>query len=190
MTAGELSSLIRGAAHYPAMAYPGDEMQFMCQAFLDVMPNAIFEWGTYNGSSARVFWECARILGHPCAIHTTELPVELTKLDGAHPGETPGEHIRDTEVHQHRGDGVIESLVQWARITPARSIFFIDGDHSVEAVYREIMLVHRMVPRAIILVHDANHGPGYAARLWVEKQGTHTYTETTSRVGMARLDPL
>ena len=71
-----------------------------------------------------------------------------------------------------------------------RPLFFLDGDHSYFAVYREIALIDRMVPNAVMLIHDTNDGPGEACQKWVQDQQRHRYTFIEGRTGIGRLDPL
>jgi predicted O-methyltransferase YrrM len=172
-------------------AYPGAELDFICETVEEMRPDAIFEWGTYAGTSARIFWECCRLLGLATEVHTVELPNELKLLDRAHPGDESGLHLVDTGVWQHRGDGVTEALVQWQRMRPERSLFFLDGDHHWVMVYREITLIDRMAPDAVMLIHDAQAGPGYAAREWVRlNPASHALRSVSGREGICRLEPL
>lgn len=178
-------------ARFPiaADAYPQGELAFILQAVQDVQPSAIFEYGTGSGASGRIFQEAVSVLGLACLIHTTELPDELAPLEAQHPRHNTGQHLTDGVVRK-RGDGVTESLVAWAQWRPQRSLWFLDGDHTNFAVYREIALIDRMVPDAVILLHDTNEGPGVGAREWVERQGRHRFTHITGRTGVGRLDRL
>ncbi len=163
----------------------------MCDTVETLRPDMVFEWGTNSGCSARVFWECARILDLDMPVHTVELPDELKEFDGQHPGIHCGMYLPGTSVVQHRGDGVTEALILWKRLQPQNPLFFLDGDHSQVMVFREIALIDRMVPASTMLVHDTNGaGPGEAARSWAADFGRHTFTEIPDRVGMGRLDPV
>jgi hypothetical protein len=77
-------------------------------------------------------------------------------------------------VYLHRGDGVSVALEQWARLgSPARPLFFVDGDHSYESVLRELRKIFDAIPDASALAHDTffqsqesgyNVGPAEAIR--------------------------
>ena len=185
-----LASHVGAAFPFAEAGFPGAELEFICDTVEDARPTGIFEWGTGSGCSGRIFWECSRLLELGATIHTVELPDELQPLDSQHPLGACGMHLEGTTVIRHRGDGVTEALVLWAHLRPERSLFFLDGDHSQVMVYREIALIDRMVPAAVMLVHDTNAGPGDAARAWVAEQGRHTFTAITDRVGVGRLDPV
>ncbi len=186
----DLANQIRDIFPEAEPAYPGSELDFICDLVERIRPDVIFDWGTYAGTSARIFWECSRLLALHAAIHTIELPDELKALDGAHPGASCGLHLHGTTVTQHYGDGVTEALVLWRRLEPQRSLFFLDGDHHWVMVYREIELIDRMVPDAVILIHDTNAGPGHAAREWVRKNETRSFTSITGREGIGHLAPV
>ena len=186
----DLAGHVAATSPFAEAGYPGAELEFICDTVEQVRPDAIFEWGTGSGCSGRIFWECSRLLNLSATIHTVELPDELMPLDSQHPSTSCGMYLDGTTVIRHRGDGVTEALVLWAHLQPQRSLFFLDGDHSQVMVYREIALIDRMVPDAVMLIHDTNAGPGDAARAWVAEQGRHVFTSTPERVGVGRLDPV
>ena len=167
--------------------YPTGELVFMCGAVEAIRPTFIAEWGTNSGCSARIFWECCRLLGLDTAIHTIELPDELKDFDDQHPGVHCGMYLKDGMATQHRGDGVTEALILYKHLAPERPLFFLDGDHSQVMVYREIALIDRMTQGAPMLIHDTNGaGPGDAARQWAS-EFYYTFTEIPDRVGIGLL---
>lgn len=173
-------------------AYPEGELEFMCDTVADVQPNFIAEWGTGSGASGRIFYESTQILRLDPLIVTVDLPDELSPLEAQHPRERTGQYLPayHDNLYALRGDGVTVALSQWVHWNPVdRALFFVDGDHSYFAAYREVALIDRMVPNAVILLHDTNDGPGLAAEKWVADQGRHTYTSIEGRTGIGRLDP-
>ena len=170
-------------------AYPQGELEFMCGAVQSAQPQAIFEWGTGSGASGRIFAEALSILGLAALVHTTDLPDALAPLEEQHPRERTGQYLTANAIRK-RGDGVTESLVAWTELRPERSLWFIDGDHSLYAVYREVALIERMVPDAVMLIHDTNSGPGEAAEKWVADPRRHHYSWLEGRTGIGLLEPL
>lgn len=172
-------------------AYPEGELEFMCDTVESLRPDSIYEWGTGSGASGRIFWEATDFLATNTFLFSYDLPDELSPLEAQHPRERTGQYLLPTGAKMDRGDGVTMALMEWSRwhekaVLP---LFFIDGDHSYFAVYREVALIDRMVPNAVILLHDTNDGPGLAAEKWVADQGRHTYVSVEGRTGIGRLVP-
>lgn len=144
--------------------YPLDELMLMTGAVCWLEPTNIFEWGTHQGKSARVFWETAQHFEIPSRIVSVDLPDDVTHVE--HPGAARGLFVRDkADVELLQGDG-LETSLAIARSLPddARVLFFLDGDHSFESVERELTTITRDVPRAVVLVHDTffqSSGSGY-----------------------------
>lgn len=144
--------------------FPLHELMLMCAAVCRLKPSTIFEWGTHVGSSARVFYECARHYGIALQIHSVDLPDEAQHVE--HPGGLRGRLVRGLPgVHLHQGDGIDVSLTVWrAAGRPPAPLFFIDGDHAYESVLRELSAVTAEVPSASVLLHDTfnqSSGSGY-----------------------------
>ncbi len=175
--------------HIVRLGIPGygeDEIAFMEETILLCPPHLIGDWGTNRGSSARIFYELTAYYHIACEVHTVDLPGVLAPND--HPGHTWGEFIKDTGVIWHEGDGVTEALLYSVEI--GQPLFFLDGDHSYENVYREIRMIHRVRPEATMLLHDTQSFPGQAARTFLGRfPGTYTLTELRSQAGMMRLSP-
>ena len=134
--------------------YPLDELMLMAGAVCWLEPTHIFEWGTHQGKSARVFWETTRNFRIPSQIVSVDLPDDVAHVE--HPGAARGSFIRGIrEIELLQGDG-LETCLTVGRLLPddARVLFFLDGDHSFEAVERELAAILREVPRAVVLVHD------------------------------------
>jgi hypothetical protein len=68
-------------------------------------------------------------------------------------------------VTLHEGDGLDVAVRVWAMAgRPPAPLFFLDGDHALESVRRELDGVTAAVPGAAILLHDAffqSAGSGY-----------------------------
>ena len=178
--------------------YADDEIAMMVDTVEKHRPCWIFEWGTNRGSSARIFYEATRLAQIPCDIHTTELPDDIEYHE--HPQMDSGLFVRGLpHVHQHRGDGLSVSLML-ARMLPRRNtLFFVDGDHSFEAVVAELRAIRDALPYAWVLVHDTGHAVS-GAREAVERVTSesrrdgdggslplYTVTWCDTPVGMARL---
>ena len=54
--------------------YPLNELLLMTAAACRLRPSVVFDWGTYIGSSARVFYECSRAFKLGYEIHSIDLP--------------------------------------------------------------------------------------------------------------------
>lgn len=173
--------------------YPDEEIGLMVDTLEKFRPYWIFEWGTNRGSSARIFWEAARLIPLQVEIHTTELPDGIDYLE--HPGDDSGLFVRGLErVTQHRGDGV-ETSLSLANLLPKRkTLFFIDGDHNSEVVESELFEVCETYPDAAVLLHDTGHsasGPrdalaNFLATAW---RKSYDVTRVETPVGMTRLMP-
>jgi cephalosporin hydroxylase len=134
--------------------FPLHELMLMCAAVCRLRPAQIFEWGTHVGKSARVFYECARQYSIAAQIHSVDLPDEVDHVE--HPGELRGKLVRGLPgVHLYQGDGIEVALSIWRASgrTPA-PLFFIDGDHAYESVFRELSAVASEIPGANVLLHD------------------------------------
>jgi hypothetical protein len=166
--------------------YGNDELAFMEETILLCPPHFIGDWGTNRGSSARIFYEMTAYHHIACEVHTVELPLVLAPAD--HPGHQAGEFLEDlrVQVPQHEGDGVTVALEHSLGID--QPLFFLDGDHSLENVYREIRMIHRVRPEASMLLHDTQVFPGQAVRQFLGWfPGCYTMTELASQAGMMRL---
>lgn len=144
--------------------FPLHELMLMSAAVCRVRPAQIFEWGTHVGKSARAFYEIAAHFGVPCAVHSVDLPDDVAHVE--HPSGERGRMVRGLEsVHLHQGDGVEVSLSVWRDAgRPAPVLFFVDGDHSRQSVYRELSAIVAAVPAPAVLLHDAfyqSEGSGY-----------------------------
>lgn len=140
----------------------------LCAVLVSLRPRVIVEWGTNIGTSARVFYECARHYRIPCEIHSIDLPLNVARREN--PGRLRGLLVRGRGVTLHDGDGV-ETCLKILRSRPNdRSLVFIDGDHARETVLKEARLLWSEFPRLPILFHDtypnaALEGGGPAAAL-------------------------
>ncbi len=184
------------AARLDIPGYGRDEIAFITETLEIVKPEAIFEWGTSYGASARIFHEACGILGLACQVHSTDLPISLAAISPEHAGTNTGvifSGIQD--ITQHWGDGVTESLVAFRQGNSPRSLFFVDGDHSEENVLRELRWLYAVAPSSALLLHDTNpgarpnFGPHHALVRFLEGDVSYQVTMLNSAAGMARLLP-
>jgi cephalosporin hydroxylase len=134
--------------------FPLHELMLLSAAVCRVRPRQIFEWGTHIGKSARAFHETALHFDLACEIHSVDLPDDVLHVE--HPSSERGKLVRGLpRIHLHQGDGVDVSLRIW-RETGRQSpvLFFIDGDHAMESVFRELSRIVAEIPDAAVLLHD------------------------------------
>ncbi len=134
--------------------FPLQELMLMASSVCRLRPHLIFEWGTHIGKSARIFHEVATDFGIPCHIHSVDLPDDIGHVE--HPGEERGSLVKGLSgVSLYQGDGLTTALEIWKNVgSPHKALFFVDGDHSYQSVYREICGILEAVPSASILLHD------------------------------------
>lgn len=133
--------------------FPLHELMLMTAAVQYIRPSRIFEWGTNIGKSARVFYECLEAFEVDCQIHSVDLPDTASHVE--HPREWRGQLVRDlNNVHLHQGDGATECVRIWQSDRRSDVLFFMDGDHVEDAVYRELFLIATEAPDADVLLHD------------------------------------
>lgn len=135
--------------------FPLHELMLLSGAVCRFRPPHIFEWGTHIGKSARAFYETVRHYGIASEIHSVDLPDDIEHVE--HPSSERGRLVRGLErVHLHQGDGVDVSLALWTKAgRPEPALFFVDGDHSEQSVYRELSSIVGRVSRPLVLLHDA-----------------------------------
>jgi hypothetical protein len=171
--------------------YGDDEVGFMAETVERLRPDFVGDWGTNRGSSARIFYEASKAC-LPAAIRivTVDLPTELEPLDRDHAGQATALFLKGTPVKRLRGDGVTTALSAYVRSGCGSPLFFLDGDHLKENVFREIVLINRLAPTAVMLCHDTRNGPGTAiADFMARTPGSYTVEFLASQAGMTRLWP-
>ena len=125
-----------------ALPYPAAEVSLMAAAIVHARPDFVFEWGTNSGCSARIFFEAAQLLQLKTVIHSTDLPAEMMLEDMTE--QVRGQNVRgrrfEETVRMHVGDGLNESMAAWKEEgwVAARVLWYLDGDHSEQAVRREL----------------------------------------------------
>lgn len=138
--------------------YPLDELLLMTGAVCLVKPTKIFEWGTYIGTSARIFHETCRHYGIDAEIHSIDLPDTVEHVE--HPHKERGRLVRGLKgISLHQGDGVsvaLSLLTEEDRRT-GRILFFVDGDHAYASVKRELEAIVHSGCWSGILMHDTFH---------------------------------
>lgn len=144
--------------------FPLNEQMLMTAAVCRIKPAVIFEWGTNVGASARIFHEIGRAFALEMQIHSIDLPDDAEH--GEHPGRQRGRLLRGiSAVRLHQGDGLDVALKILGNLPQKDSVlFFLDGDHAYDSVYRELKTIVTTVPSASVLVHDTfcqSAGSGY-----------------------------
>lgn len=139
------------AGYHP---YPLDELMLMTGAVAYFQPTHIFDWGTYVGKSARIFYETVKFYKLDTEIHSIDLPDDVSHVE--HPGKNRGRLVRGKKgVFLHQGDGVTLAVGLFDyRAKFIKPLFFVDGDHSYASVSRELAMIKKHFPQAQILVHD------------------------------------
>ena len=167
--------------------YPLNELMLMTAAVCTLKPTHIFEWGTYIGKSARIFYEITQHFSIPCEIHSTDRfnhKLRRSFVKNIH------------EIKLHRGDGLDISLALYKNIKDLQTkicpLFFLDGDHKFSSVKRELKGIMKSVPKAWILTHDTffqsresgyNTGP-YRAIQTALKDRPHKYKVLSTATGL------
>jgi hypothetical protein len=172
------------------MGVPGygeDELIFMHKTVKAFEPDRIFDWGTNVGASARIFYEATKRTH--CVIETIELPRIVERLDRDYAGDRTGRWLVPG-IRQHWGDGVTVALTRAAIWQPARPLFFLDGNHLRENVFREIWAINKFCPHGALLIHDTRQQPGEAVAEWRERYGGYLETALGSQAGMILLTRL
>ena len=183
--------------------FPLTELALMVSAVCRLSPELIFDWGTNLGKSAWIFSTTTNFFSLKTHIHTIDLPPEGEHVE--HPKNKVGAFIRGKKnVTQHFGDGVSVAIqlasLQLQKQKNSHFLFFLDGDHSLETVSRELQLIHESFPLASILVHDTffqeesahyNIGPWRAVDNFIKStQGQYQIlTTATGLPGMTLLYP-
>lgn len=135
--------------------FPVNELLLMSSAVCRIRPKHIFEWGTHIGRSARVFYETSKWLGQDTTVHSIDLPDEVEHVE--HPGQERGKLVRDIpQVKLYQGDGLEVALKLGRSFSQNEPfLFFLDGDHSYESVFRELSGLIDAFPSSSFLVHDS-----------------------------------
>ena len=195
MTPAELVTLIEGIA---LPGYSPEEVRFMGNTVAVSRPEVVFDWGTNRGSSARIWLEATEGFKVRPPIHTVDLGDELSGVTQDHAGIFTGMYVWNLRrVQQHRGDGVEVALRLYEECgSPERALFFVDGDHSAEAVEAEVLRLAEEAPSATLLLHDTNHpniadltGPRQAVDSLLRTSGRYAMLELKSDAGIIRLWP-
>lgn len=135
-------------------SFPLNELMLMTSAVCRFRPSHIFEWGTFVGRSARVFYETVRAFNLQTEIHSVDLPRKVHHVEDA--GRKRGMLVWGIEgVTLHVGDGLTVSMEILSAARPSnRPLFFLDGDHAYESVKRELDAITASCPDSPILIHD------------------------------------
>ena len=172
--------------------YPLNELCLMVGAVTVLKPTHIFEWGTYIGKSARIFYEITRSFELEAEIHSTDLPDDVDHVE--HPRRNRGKlvkHIKKVSLYQ--GDGLEKTLEIYRNIEGyCKPFVFIDGDHEYASVKRELSAIINGMPHVGILLHDTfyqstesgyNVGPNEAINA-VLSLTNHQYKKISTNTGL------
>jgi cephalosporin hydroxylase len=134
--------------------FPLNELLLMTASVAWTKPTHIFEWGTHIGKSARIFYETCKFLKLETEIHSIDLPDEVDHVE--HPHNKRGKLVKGKRnVYLHQGDGVDTALkIYNDSKSDSISLFYLDGDHSYETVYRELSSILTEVEKVRIILHD------------------------------------
>ncbi|NHZ85961.1 MAG: hypothetical protein GWP19_08780 [Planctomycetia bacterium] len=172
--------------------FPITELLLMSSAVVKLKPNYIFEWGTHLGISARIFYEICKKYDINTMIHSIDLPDNIEHIE--HPGDKRGIKVKGLKnVTLHQGDGINTSIDIASKLRGNdKLLFFLDGDHSLESVSRELNRVYNTFPKAYILIHDTfyqstdseyNIGPFEAIEDFIKNNPNH-YKKISSDIGL------
>ena len=134
--------------------YPLNELCLMVGAVTVLKPTHIFEWGTYVGKSARIFYEITQAFDLEAEIHSIDLPDDVAHVE--HPKNNRGKLVKQIKtVNLYQGDGLEKTLELYRKIGGhCKPFVFIDGDHEYTSVKRELCTIIDNMPNAGILLHD------------------------------------
>lgn len=132
--------------------FPLSELLLLAGSVVRFRPDAIFEWGTHIGKSARIFYETKKYFDINCQIHSIDLPEDVFHIE--HPHSMRGYLVKNKDVILHLGDGIKTSLALLSQHKYKNPLFYIDGDHSFQSVKNELLIILEKVPNANILLHD------------------------------------
>jgi cephalosporin hydroxylase len=159
--------------------FPLNEQMLMVGSICRFKPTHIFEWGTHIGKSARIWYETTHHFNIASEINSIDLPEEIDHIE--HPHNQRGILVKGiSEVHLHEGDGLSISLDILKSIdNPIRPFFFLDGDHSIESVARELQGIKSACANPVIMIHDTfyqsdesnyNIGPYLAVKKFLSEE--------------------
>lgn len=148
--------------------YSEAELSLFAKAVLETQPDFIFEWGTYLGVSAKIFWEIKSHFNLSAEIHTVDLLPDGSWRADVLEKDNMARYSKDISgITHHFGDGVETSLALCELFGAKNPLFFCDGDHEFTTVKRELEAIYAAYPNAKVLVHDTgattsdhgNNGP-------------------------------
>ena len=179
--------------------YPLSELQLMVSAVCWLRPRKIIEWGTYIGTSARIFSETITYYNVPATVYSIDLPSDVSHIE--HPGKECGRMVRAmSNVHLIQGDGVTEATKILGESKGYQALVFLDGDHAYSSVKRELQILGKRYPLLSILLHDTfdqvkasgyNTGPHQAIREYLSSHPSKysTFETCLGLPGMTLLLP-
>jgi|SRR3989344_36253 len=179
--------------------FPLDELMLMTTTVCWYSPDYIFEWGTHVGKAARIFYEIKNTFKFNYIIYSIDLPDSVKHIE--HPGNNRGLFVRGIkDVNLILGDGLDESMKLIKKIGKRKKIlYFLDGDHSITSVRRELATISKNQPSATVLVHDTfyqvkksgyNIGPHKSVQELLMKNKTYKLTNAELGLpGMSLLIP-
>ena len=134
--------------------FPINELFLMVSAVVRLEPDHLFEWGTHEGKSARIFYETIKYFKINCIIHSIDLPDDIEHPE--HPHSKRGIFVKNLkEVKLYQGDGLTKSLEIISDIKDlSNPLFFLDGDHGYSSVKKELSSIISEVSNANIIIHD------------------------------------
>jgi cephalosporin hydroxylase len=170
----------------------------MCSSVTFFKPDIIIEWGTHLGKSARVFYEIVKHLRIKTEIHSIDLPLKSNHIENIQDQNQRGMFVRGLPVHLHLGDGLetAGALLLHQKIKYNFPLFFVDGDHSYDSVWKELNGIKELTKNAAILMHDMfyqgkvsnyNCGPYEAGKRFTEENDLYLWSTQLGLPGMSLL---
>jgi hypothetical protein len=173
--------------------YNVSEQILMISVVLNSQPDIVLDWGTHLGVSSRIFYEIGKYFHLKYKVHTFDLKEENSHFERLN-NDSVGQFIKEcSSVTQHYGDGVEEALKILAKKKRFKKpLFFVDGDHKLETVSRELTSIFETIESPFVLVHDTwskgeNNGPWQACHSAKEKYDLVLFTIDQDAPGMTFL---
>ncbi|MBM4053454.1 MAG: glycosyltransferase [Planctomycetes bacterium] len=174
--------------------YPLDELLMMCSVVSYFEPDIIIEWGTHAGKSARVFYEISNHLGIKTDIYSIDSPADANHIENLKDQGERARYIKGLPVNRYLGDGITVAKEILSSNSHRFPLFFVDGDYSYDAVWRDLSEIKKSVNAAAILLHDSflqddqskyNCEPNFAIKQFSEENNLDVWHTAMGLPGMS-----
>ena len=178
------------------LGYTPPEVTFLYETMETLRPGIIVEWGTNVGYSARILYEAKVLLGLRTAVHSVDIAREAPILRPEDEGKERGHHVQGLNVALHVGHGAQEAVSITAMSGRARPLFFVDDNHGYDMLSRDLEMLARDTPLAVLVVHDVTlstlrftEADMAVRNFFVRHVGSYVADEVAEGSGMVRLWP-